>query len=99
MEGEKHLTFTEEVAPPTSLWKLSFVVWMMVLNTLFQAVLASMMWVCDRINRPTWSTGTFIGLGCGVSLLAGLVLFCFSFLILLWEPRTFRHGLRAAYSD
>jgi hypothetical protein len=74
MESEKHLTFTGKVAPPTSLWKLSFVVWMMALNTLFQAVLASMMWAYNRINRPTWSTGTFIGLGCGVSLLAGVSL-------------------------
>ena len=74
MESEKHLTFTGEVAPPTSLWKLSFVLWMMPLNTLFQAVLVSMMWAYNRINRPTWSTGTFIGLGCRLSLLAGVSL-------------------------
>ena len=42
--GAKRMTFTGEAAPPTSLWKLSFVVWMMVLNTAFQAVLAAMMW-------------------------------------------------------
>ncbi|KAE8450777.1 hypothetical protein EG329_005690 [Mollisiaceae sp. DMI_Dod_QoI] len=76
---EKHVTFTGEDAPPTQLWKLSFVVWMMVWNTLFQAVLAAMMWGYNRINRPTWSTGTFIGLGCGVSLLAGLMMW--------WEGR------------
>jgi hypothetical protein len=69
MESEKHLTFTGEIALTTSLWKLSFVVWITVLNTLFEGVLASMMWAYNRINRPTWSTGTFIGLGCGVSLL------------------------------
>ncbi|PVH70845.1 hypothetical protein DL98DRAFT_564072 [Cadophora sp. DSE1049] len=62
---EKRVTFTGEVAPPTRLWKLSFVVWMMVLNTLFQAVLAAMMWGYNRFDRPTWSTGTFIGLCCG----------------------------------
>jgi hypothetical protein len=78
-EVEGKLTFTGEVAPPTRLWKLSFVVWMMILNTLFQAVLAAMMWGYNRIDRPTWSTGTFIGLGCGVSLMAGLMMW--------WEGR------------
>ena len=77
--GEKRVTFTGEVAPPTRLWKLSFVVWMMVLNTAFQAVLAAMMWGYNRFDRPTWSTGTFIGLGCGVSLLAGVMMW--------WEGR------------
>ncbi|KAH7407276.1 hypothetical protein BKA64DRAFT_411364 [Cadophora sp. MPI-SDFR-AT-0126] len=76
---EKRVTFTGEVAPPTRLWKLSFVVWMMVLNTAFQAVLAAMMWGYNRFDRPTWSTGTFIGLGCGVSLLAGVMMW--------WEGR------------
>jgi hypothetical protein len=78
-EGQKRVTFTGEAAPPTSLWKLSFVVWMMVLNTLLQTVLALFMWHHNRINRPTWATGTFIGLGCGVSLLAGVMMW--------WEGR------------
>ncbi|EHK98206.1 hypothetical protein M7I_5971 [Glarea lozoyensis 74030] len=38
---DKRVTFTGEVAPPTRLWKLDFVVWMMVLNTLFQVALAT----------------------------------------------------------
>jgi hypothetical protein len=78
-EEGKGITFTGEVAPPTSLWKLSFVVWMLVLNTLLQGVLAAMMWAYNRINRPSWATGTFIGLGCGASLLAGLMMW--------WEGR------------
>jgi hypothetical protein len=78
-EGEKRVTFTGHVAPSTRLWKLSLVVWMMVFNTLFQAGLAGMMWGYNRINRPTWSAGTFIGLGCGMSLLAGLMIW--------WEGR------------
>jgi hypothetical protein len=77
--GAKRATFTGEVAPLTSLWKLSFVVWMMVLNTAFQAVLAAMMWGYNCFNRPTWATGTFIGLGCGVSALAGVMMW--------WEGR------------
>jgi len=67
-------TFTGEKAPPTPLWKLSFVVWMMAFNTFFQACLAAFMWAYNRINRPSWATGTFIALGCGVSLAAGLMM-------------------------
>jgi hypothetical protein len=78
-EEGKRVTFTGQVAPPTRLWKLSFVVWMMILNTFFQGALAGFMWGYNRINRPSWATGTFIGLGCGVSLLAGLVMW--------WEGR------------
>jgi hypothetical protein len=73
------VTFTGEVAPPTSLWKLSFVVWMMVFNALRQAVLAAFMWAYNRINRPSWATGTFIRMGCGVSMLAGVMMW--------WEGR------------
>lgn len=76
---EKRVTFTGEVVPPTALWKLSFVVWMMILNTLFQGALAGFMWGYNRFNRPSWATGAFIGLGCGVSLLAGLMMW--------WEGR------------
>ena len=75
----KKLTFTGNVAPPTALWKLGFVVWMMVWNTLFQVALCFFMWHYNRINRPSWATGTFIGLGCSVSLLAGLMMW--------WEGR------------
>lgn len=51
----------------------------MVLNTLIQCALSGMMWEYNRINRPTWAAGTFIGLGCGVSLLAGIMMW--------WEGR------------
>jgi hypothetical protein len=70
---EAKLTFHNARAPPTASWKLDFVVWMMVLNTLLQVGMAFFMWHWNRINRPSWGTGLFIGLGCGVSLLAGLV--------------------------
>jgi hypothetical protein len=45
-------TFTGERAPPTSWWKLAFVIWMMVLNTIFQVLLSYYMWHYNRINRP-----------------------------------------------
>lgn len=69
---ERH-TFTAERAPPTSMWKLAFTVDMMVLNTLLQAVLCFFMWHYNRLDRPTWATGTFIALGCGVAMLAGIM--------------------------
>lgn len=72
-EIEVKETFHGARAPPTASWKLDFVVWMMVLNTLLQVGMAFFMWHWNRIDRPSWGTGTFIGLGCGVSLLAGLV--------------------------
>lgn len=58
IEHEKDtVAFNGVRAPPTSLWKLSFVVNMMVLNTALQAVLCYYMWGYNRINRPTWATG------------------------------------------
>ncbi|KAI2615515.1 hypothetical protein GGR54DRAFT_632172 [Hypoxylon sp. NC1633] len=66
-------TLTGNVAPPTVLWKLAFNVFMMVLNTLFQVVLSYFMWAYNRLDRPTWATGTFIGSGCGVAMFAGIM--------------------------
>ncbi|KAI1100247.1 hypothetical protein F4804DRAFT_319442 [Jackrogersella minutella] len=66
-------TFTGNLAPPTALWKLGFTISMMVINTLFQVVLSYFMWAYNRIERPSWATGTFIGLGCGVAMMAGVM--------------------------
>ncbi|KPM40400.1 hypothetical protein AK830_g6147 [Neonectria ditissima] len=66
-------TFTGNCAPPTAPWKLGFTIWMMVLNTLIQVILCFYMWHYNRIERPSWATGTFIGLGCGVGMFAGLM--------------------------
>jgi hypothetical protein len=46
------VTFTGERAKPTAWWKLAFVIWMMVANTLLQAVLSFYMWHYNRIYRP-----------------------------------------------
>ncbi|KAL1629207.1 hypothetical protein SLS56_005542 [Neofusicoccum ribis] len=70
--GEKRTT-SGTLAPATAYWKLDFVVWMYVLNTLLQVGMAFMMWHYNRIDRPSWGAGLFIGLGCGVSLLAGIM--------------------------
>jgi hypothetical protein len=72
---EMPVTFTGDRAPPTPYWKLAFVVWMMVMNTFLQAVLCFFMWHYNRINRPTWATGTFIAMGCGVAMAAGIMSF------------------------
>ena len=76
--GEEHLedarvTFTGKHATPTKPWKLDAVVWLMVWNTLLQVGMAFMMWHYNRIDRPTWGSGLFIGLGCAVSMFAGLM--------------------------
>ncbi|KAL1636419.1 hypothetical protein SLS58_009772 [Diplodia intermedia] len=69
----ERVTTSGVCAPATKYWKLDFVVCMYVLNTLFQVGMAFMMWEYNRIDRPSWGAGLFIGLGCGVSLLAGLM--------------------------
>lgn len=62
-------------SPPSKLWKLDFVIWMFVANTFLQAVLSGFMWGLNRIDRPSWSTGTFVALACIVAAAAGFVQF------------------------
>lgn len=66
---------TGERAPPTKVWKMDFVIWNMVWNTLFQCVLSGVMWGMDRITRPSWSTGLFVVLGCLVAGIGGITTF------------------------
>ncbi|KAL8837100.1 MAG: hypothetical protein Q9170_002657 [Blastenia crenularia] len=62
-------------APPTSLWKLDYVIWAYVVNTFFQIVLSVFMWGFNRYDRPSWSTGLFVALACIVAGLGGLMVF------------------------
>lgn len=62
-------------APPTALWRMDFVVWMMVGNTFLQCVLSGFMWGMNRYDRPSWSTGLFVALACIVAALGGLMMF------------------------
>ncbi|OJD29135.1 alpha-l-rhamnosidase c protein [Diplodia corticola] len=62
-------------APPTSPWKLDFVVWCNMWNTFLQACLAGFMWGLNRFDRPSWSTGLFVALACIVSAVGGLCIF------------------------
>ncbi|KAI4908959.1 hypothetical protein J4E90_008697 [Alternaria incomplexa] len=61
-------------APPTKSWKMDFVIWMNVWNTFFQVVLCFYMWHYNRIDRPSWATGLFVALGCGVAGAAGIMM-------------------------
>lgn len=62
-------------APATKVWKMDFMIWMMVWNTLFQCVLSGVMWGMNRFDRPSWSTGLFVALGCIVAAVGGIIMF------------------------
>lgn len=62
-------------APDTKLWKLDFFIWCQIWNTIFQCCLCGFMWGMNRIDRPSWSTGLFVALACGVAGIGGLVSF------------------------
>ncbi|KAJ5971404.1 uncharacterized protein N7479_001322 [Penicillium vulpinum] len=63
-----------EQATPTPLWKIDVVVWGNILNTVFQICLAVCMWAMNRFNRPSWTTGLFVGLACAVAGVAGILM-------------------------
>lgn len=62
-------------ALPTQLWKLDAIIWLMVWNTFFQVCLAVFMWHMDRFERPSWTTGLFVGLACVVAGVGGYMMF------------------------
>lgn len=62
-------------APPTKIWKLDLVIWLMVWNTFLQCCLAGFMWALNRFDRPSWSTGLFVALACLVAAGGGLIMF------------------------
>ncbi|KAK4106413.1 hypothetical protein N658DRAFT_491032 [Parathielavia hyrcaniae] len=62
-------------APPTKAWKLDFVVWSMVLNTLAQTALCGIMWGMNRYDRPSWATGFLIAVAMVIAMVGGWVMF------------------------
>ncbi|KAF4332451.1 hypothetical protein FBEOM_13749 [Fusarium beomiforme] len=66
---------TGQRSPATPMWKMDAVIWLMVWNTLFQCCLAGFMWGMNRYNRPSWATGLFVGLGCVVAAVGGIIIF------------------------
>ncbi|KAF2855076.1 hypothetical protein T440DRAFT_203212 [Plenodomus tracheiphilus IPT5] len=61
-------------ASPTKSWKMDFVLWNNAANTFFQVVLCFYMWNYNRIERPSWATGTFVAIGCIVAGIAGIMM-------------------------
>lgn len=62
-------------APPTAVWKMDFVIWCMVLNTFAQCGLCGIMWGMNRYDRPSWSTGFLVAVGCIIAMVGGLEMF------------------------
>ncbi|KAF2221908.1 hypothetical protein BDZ85DRAFT_201220 [Elsinoe ampelina] len=62
-------------AQPTRLWLMDFVIWCNVWNTFFQACLCGFMWGLNRYDRPSWSTGLFVALACGIAGVGGVTMF------------------------
>lgn len=60
-------------APPTKSWNLDAVIWLYILNSAFQVVLATYMWTFNRFTRPAWATGLFVTLGCLTGIFAGVI--------------------------
>lgn len=61
-------------APPSKMWKLDFIVWFNIANTLLQVVLSTFMWALNRYDRPSWSTGLFVCLACIAAAIAGITM-------------------------
>lgn len=62
-------------ASPTTPWYLDLLIWMYVLNTLFQAALCGLVWGVSKNKRSTAGVAVMITLGCVSGLVAGLVTF------------------------
>jgi len=61
-------------ASPTKSWKMDFVIWNNAANTFLQILLCFYMWHYNRIERPSWATGTFVAMGCIVAGIAGIMM-------------------------
>jgi len=61
-------------ASPTKSWKMDFVLWNNAANTFLQILLCFYMWHYNRIERPSWATGTFVAMGCIVAGIAGIMM-------------------------
>lgn len=62
-------------APATSVWKLDFVIWSMVMNTFAQCALCGIMWGMNRYDRPSWTTGFLVAIACIIAMIGGYVMF------------------------
>jgi len=62
-------------APPTKVWKMDFMIWCMVWNTIAQCGLCGIMWGMNRYDRPSWATGFLVAVACIIAMVGGLVMF------------------------
>ncbi|KAH8169523.1 COBW domain-containing protein [Sarocladium implicatum] len=62
-------------AKDSKVWKLDLVIWLMIWNTVFQAVLSGFMWGLNRYDRPSWSTGLFVAIACILAGVGGYIMF------------------------
>ncbi|CAK7224621.1 hypothetical protein SCUCBS95973_005582 [Sporothrix curviconia] len=69
------MPLTGQRAPPTRHWAIVFVLCMNLGNTFLQTVLCGFMWGMNRYDRPSWSTGLFVALGCLAGAFGGLGMF------------------------
>ncbi|CAK7224719.1 hypothetical protein SBRCBS47491_005645 [Sporothrix bragantina] len=69
------MPLTGQRAPPTRHWAIVFVLCMNLGNTFLQCVLCGFMWGMNRYDRPSWSTGLFVALGCLAGAFGGLGMF------------------------
>lgn len=73
IKAQQHYPLIEQ-ATPTQSWKMDVVVWGNILNTVFQICLAVCMWAWNRFDRPSWTTGLFVGLACVVAGVPGILM-------------------------
>jgi hypothetical protein len=59
---------------PTPNWKLDVVIWGNILNSVFQVCLAACMWVLNRFDRPSWTTGLLVALACVAAGIPGIIM-------------------------
>jgi hypothetical protein len=60
---------------PTPLWKMDFVLWMYVGNTITQVPLSAVMWGMNRYDRPSFAVGMLVAIGCIVAAVGGIMVF------------------------
>ncbi|KAJ9490741.1 hypothetical protein VN97_g2535 [Penicillium thymicola] len=73
IKAQQHYPSIEQ-AMSTQSWKMDVVVWGNILNTVFQICLAVCMWAWNRFDRPSWTTGLFVGLACVVAGVPGILM-------------------------
>lgn len=59
----------------TSDWKLLLVIFLYIMNSVFQVLLCFVMWHYNRFTRPGWTTGVLIAASFSCVIVAGIIMF------------------------